>query len=129
MARKKASIVVSAAIIGLDGETVLVAGRAYHILPPTIRKIAQAAYYLSDIEEADTLRGLFLSLGDITPVCKALSCMIQGDESLCDDLMEGTMEEVTEALEVAYSLASVENFWKLSALARNVASLTAKQRL
>lgn len=129
MARKKASKVVSAAIIGLDGETVLVAGRAYHILPPTIRKIAQAAYYLSDIEEAETLRGLFLSLGDMTPVCKALSCMIQGDESLCKDLMEGTMEEVTEALEVAYSLASVENFWRLSALARNVASLTAKQRL
>ena len=127
--RKSAAKVVSAAILGLDGETVIVAGKAYHILPPTIRKIAQAAFYLSDMQEADTLKGLLLSIGNPLPMCKALSCMIRGDESLCDDLMDGTMDEVADALEVAYSLASVENFWKLSALARNVASLTAKQRL
>ena len=127
--RKSAAKVVSAAILGLDGETVVVAGRAYHIMPPTIKKIAQAAFYLSDMQEAETLKGLFLSVGNPLPLCNALSCMIKGDESLCSELMEGTMEEVTDALEVAYSLASVENFWKLSALARNVASLTAKQRL
>ena len=127
--RKSAAKIVSAAILGLDGETVVVAGRAYHIMPPTIKKIAQAAFYLSDMQEADTLKGLFLSVGNPLPLCNALSCMIKGDESLCSELMEGTMEEVTDALEVAYSLASVENFWKLSALARNVASLTAKQRL
>lgn len=127
--KKKAAKVISAAILGLDGETVVVAGRAYHILPPTLKKIAQAAYYLSDMEDADTLKGLMQSVGKPEPLCNALSCMIRGDESLCNDLMEGTMEEVAEALEVAYSLASVENFWRLSALARNVASLTAKQRL
>lgn len=127
--RKSAAKVVSAAILGLDGETVIVAGRAYHILPPTIKKIAQAAFYLSDMEEADTLKGLLMTIGRPEPLCKALSCMIRGDESLCNQLMEGTLDEITEALDVAYSLASVENFWKLSALARNVASLTAKQRL
>ena len=103
MSKKKAAKVVSAAILGLDGQTVVVAGKAYHILPPTMRRPE--------------------------PLCKALSCMIRGDESLSDELMDGTMEEMAEALETAYSLASVENFWKLSALARNVASLTAKQRL
>lgn len=127
--KKNAAKVVSAAILGLDGETVVVAGHAYHILPPTIKKIAQAAFYLSDIEEASTLKGLFISIGKQEPLCKALSCIIRGDESLYENLMEGTLEEVTEALEVAYSLVSVENFWRLSALARNVASLTAKQRL
>lgn len=127
--RKSAAKVVSAAILGLDGETVVIAGKAYHILPPTIRKIAQAAFYLSDMQEASTLKDLIISVGKPEPLCYALSCMIKGDESLKDDLMEGTMEEIAEALEVAYSLASVENFWKLSALARNVASLTAKQRL
>lgn len=127
--RKSAAKVVSAAILGLDGETVIVAGRAYHILPPTIKKIAQAAFYLSDMEEAETLKGLLMTIGKPEPLCNALSCMIRGDESLCSQLMEGTLDEITEALDVAYSLASVENFWKLSALARNVASLTAKQRL
>lgn len=131
MGKKKnnAAKVVSAAILGLDGETVVIAGHAYHILPPTIKKIAQAAYHLSDMGDAETLKGLFVSIGRPEPLCRALSCMIKGDESLCEQIMEGTMEEVAEALEVAYSLASVENFWKLSALARNVASLTAKQRL
>ena len=126
---KSAAKIVSAAIIGLDGETVVVAGRAYHILPPTIKKIAQATYYLSDIEEANTLKDMLLMFGNAESICNALSCMIRGDESLKDDLMEGTLDELVEALDVAYSLASVENFWKLSALARNVASLTAKQRL
>lgn len=126
--KKSAAKLVSAALLGLDGETVMVAGRAYYIMPPTIKKIAQAAYYLSDIEEADNLRGLFMSIGKPEPLCNALSCMIKGDESLREELMEGTMAEIADALEVAYSLASVENFWRLSALARNVASLTAKQR-
>ena len=110
--RRNAAKIVSAAIIGLDGE-----------------RLAQAAFYLSDMEEAETLRGLLMSVGNPEPLCNALSCLIRGDESLRDDLMEGTMDEVAEAMEVAYSLASVENFWKLSALARNVASLTARQRL
>lgn len=127
--RRNAAKIVSAAIIGLDGETVVIAGRAYHILPPTIKRLAQAAFYLSDMGEAETLRGLLMSVGNPEPLCNALSCLIRGDESLRDDLMEGTMDEVAEAMEVAYSLASVENFWKLSALARNVASLTARQRL
>ena len=126
---KKAAKVVSAAILGLDGETVVIAGRAYHILPPTIRRIAQAAYHLSDMGGAESLRELLMTVGRPEPLCRALSCMIRGDESLCDELMDGTLDEVTDALEVAYSLASVEDFWRLSALARNVASLTAKQRL
>lgn len=127
--RKSAAKVVSAAIIGLDGETVVVAGRAYHIMPPTIKRLAQAAYYLSDMEEVNTMRELLLSIGKPEPLCNALSCFIKGDETLCEDLMEGTLGELAEALETAYSLASVGNFWKLSALARNVASLTAKQKL
>ena len=126
--KKKAAKVVSEAILGLDGATVLVAGKAYHIMPPTMRRIAQAAYHLSDMDDAETLRELIMSLGRPEPMCRALSCMIRGDESLTDELMDGTMEEMADALEVAYSLASVENFWKLSALARNVANLTAKQK-
>lgn len=126
--KKKAAKVVSSAILGLDGATVLVAGKAYHIMPPTMRRIAQAAYHLSDMDDAETLRDLVMSLGKPEPMCRALSCLIRGDESLADELMDGTMEEMADALEVAYSLASVENFWKLSALARNVANLTAKQK-
>ena len=129
MAKKNASKLVSAAILGLDGETVVVAGKAYYVSPPTIKRLAQAAYYLSDVKEANTLGELLASIGEMRCACSALSCFIQGDDSLTEELMEGTMEEVTDALDIAYGLASVENFYKLSALARNVANLTAKQRL
>lgn len=128
MAKKKASKLVSAAILGLDGESVIVAGKVYYIPPPTIKRIAQAAYYLSDIQEGKTLRDMFMSIENMKCVCDALSCFITGNESLTEDLMEGTIEEVAEALEMAYELLSVENFFKLSALARNVANLTAKQK-
>ena len=127
--RKSASKVVSAAILGLDGKTVVVGGHAYHIMPPTIKRIAQAAYYLSDVEDAETLREMFMTIGKLELICSALSCFIQGDDSLCEELMNGTVDELSEALETAYSLVSVENFLRLSALARNVANLTAKQRL
>lgn len=129
MAKKKASKLVSAAILGLDGESVIVGGKAYYIPPPTIKRIAQAAYYLSDIQEGKTLRDMFMSVENMKCVCDALSCFIAGNESLTEELMEGTIQEVSEALEAAYNLLSVENFYKLSALARNVANLTAKQKL
>ena len=40
----------------------------------------------------------------------------------------GTLDELADGLEAAYSLLSTKDFLRLSALARNVASLTAKQR-
>ena len=130
MAKKKnAAKLVSAALLGLDGETVIVAGRAYYIAPPTIRRIALAAYYLSDMKDGDTVREIMQSMGDLKCACNALSCLIGGDESLTEQLMDGTLEEVAVALDVAYNLVSVENFYKLSVLARNVANLTAKQKL
>ena len=55
--------------------------------------------------------------------------MIQGDDGLFEELSLGTFEEVVDALDVAYSLISVKPFLMLSGLARNVANLTAKQKL
>lgn len=68
------------------------------------------------------------SLKDVGSASRALSFFIQGDESLYDELSQGTLDEVVEALAIAVSMISVENFFKLSALAKNVALLTAKQK-
>lgn len=70
-----------------------------------------------------------MSLRSMESASKALSWFIQGDDSLGDELSQGSFDEVVDALEVAYSLISTENFLKLLGLARNVANLTAKQRL
>jgi len=53
---------------------------------------------------------------------------IKGNDSLFDELLKGTFNEIVEGLEIAFSLISAENFYKLSILAKNVQNLTAKQK-
>lgn len=129
MARKNAAKLVSSAILGLDGETVVVGGKVYFVYPPTIKKLALAAYHLSDLGNGETLRDMIQEMSNAEGAAKALSCLIQGDESLAEDFNNSPYSEVVEALEVALSMLSAQSFCKLSALARNVRSLTAKQRL
>lgn len=125
---EKASKIVNAAVLGKDFETVFVNGNAYVIHPPTIHKIAGMGYYLSDLKEGDTILDMFRSLKDIGLASNALSCLIQGDEGLSEELSKGTFDEVVEALATGFSMISAENFYKLSVLAKNVALLTAKQK-
>ena len=129
MARKNAAKLVSSAILGLDGETVVVGGKVYFVYPPTIKKLALAAYHLSDLGNGETLRDIIQEMSNAEGAAKALSCLIQGDEGLAEDFNNSPYSEVVEALEVALSMLSAQSFCKLSALARNVRSLTAKQRL
>lgn len=124
----KAAKVVSSAILGMDFETIMVNGKPYVIMPPTIHKIAGAGNYLSDLGDGESIKALLLSMKNIESASKALSCLIQGDESLIEELSQGTMEEVVNGLEIALSLISAENFYKLSALTKNVEKLTAKQK-
>lgn len=125
---EKASKIVNAAVLGKDFETVFVNGNAYVIYPPTIHKIAGIGYYLSDLEEGNTILDMLRSLKDIGVASNALSCLIQGDEGLSEELSKGTFDEVVEALETGFSMISAENFYKLSVLAKNVGILTAKQK-
>lgn len=120
-----ATKLITGAVLGFDGETVLVNGKVYIVPPPTIARIAGAAYCLSDIAESSNV---ISALKDIKGASKALSFFICGDDSLSDELSEGTLEEITEAIEKAYTLISVENFIKLSTLAKNVGRLTANPR-
>lgn len=123
-----AAKIVSSAIIGMDFKTVVVNGRSYVIMPPTIKKIAGAAYWLSDIQEAKTLKEMFMSINNAEALAHALSWFINGNDDLSDELAKGTQDEVIEGLEAAYSLISTQDFIKLSILARNVANLTANPK-
>ena len=123
-----ASKIVSSSLLGKDFETVVVNGKAYVINAPTIHRIAGAGYYLSGLEECKTVMDMLRSLKDVGAASRALSFFIQGDEGLHEELSQGTLDEVVEALAIGISMISVENFCKLSALAKNVALLTAKQK-
>lgn len=123
---KNATKIVAGAIIGLDFKVVVINGKAYAIHPPTIAKIAGAASYLSDIEGGETLQDILMSLTSIESATKALSWLIAGNESLSEELAQGTLEEVVSALEQGLMLISAENFIKLSLLARSVQKVIAK---
>ena len=114
--------------MGKDFETVFVNGKAYIINPPTIHRIAGAGFYLSDISEVETVSDMLRSLKDLNKASNALSFLICGDIKLGNELSDGSLDEVVEALEVGLSMISAENFYKLSVLSRNVAALTAKQK-
>lgn len=120
--------IVSSAILGMDFKVVVVAGKSYVIPPPTIKRLAGAGYWLSSIK-GDTIKDVFLSKENPEAFAHALSYMIQGDDSLFDELSNGTDGEIRYALEEAYSMVSVGNFIELLGLARNVASLIAKPKL
>lgn len=123
-----AARIVNSAILGMDFKTIVVAGKAYVVTPPTIKKLAGAGYWLSDINKGENIKDILLSLNDAKKLANALSWFINGNEALADELSNGTLDELTDGLEAAYSLLSTKDFLRLSALARNVASMTAKQR-
>lgn len=122
------SKVVSASIIGADFVNVMVNNKVYSIFPPTIHKLAGAGLYLSDFGNEENVRDILISINNADKLAHALSWLIKGDNSLVNELEQGTFDELVDAVSQAYSLISVENFTKLSALAKNVAMLIANQK-
>lgn len=124
----EAAKIVSASIVGTDVTSAVVNGKAYAIHPPTIHKLAGAGVYLSEFGDEETLGDVIKSINSSDNLAHALSWLINGDDSLFNELAEGTFDELVEAVSGAYSLVSLENFMKLSTLAKNVSGLIAKQK-
>lgn len=124
----KASKLVADAILGEDTVTIIVNRKAYYVSPPTIIKLVKAAKYLDSFEEGKTLAEILGMLKNLDDACKALSVFIQGDESISDELSKGTLEEVVNGLQTAYSLISIKDFQTLSILAKSAARMIAKPR-
>lgn len=124
----EAAKIVSASIVGADVTSAVVNGKAYAIHPPTIHKLAGAGVYLSEFGNEETLGDVIKSINSSDKLAHALSWLINGDDSLFNELAEGTFDELVEAVSGAYSLVSLENFMKLSTLAKNVSGLIAKQK-
>lgn len=124
----KASKLVADAILGEDTVTIIVNGKAYYVSSPTIIKLVKASKYLDSFEEGKTLAEVLGMLKNLNDACKALSVFIQGDESISDELSKGTLEEVVNGLQTAYSLISIKDFQTLSILAKSAARMIAKPR-
>lgn len=120
---------ISSAMLGLDIETVIVNGKPYIIKPPTIGVIAAAGNYLSEIGDGKTIGDVLRTMvGGAENAAKALSCFIQGDDGLYEELKDGTYDEIIIGLEKAVSMLSAENFIRLSGLTRSVTNLIARPK-
>ena len=125
MEKKNATRLVADAILGEDYRTVIVAGKSYCILPPTIERIAGMAKHLSVFEDMNNVADIIDAMKNADSAAKALSWLIDGSEELYKELSKGSIQEVTEAIAIGFSLVSVQGFMKLSALTKNVAMLIA----
>lgn len=121
------SKIVSSAILGMDVEAVVINNKPYYIKPPTIRKLAGAGMYLADVAKGSTIRDVLLSLTNDN-AAHALSWLINGDDSLFEELKEATIEEITDGIGVAVDLIKTGNFMRLSVLTRSIANLIARPK-
>lgn len=119
---------VASAIVGLDYRIIVVNDKSYIIHPPTIAKIAGATYWLCEAGDGKTLREILTSLSKSENLTKALSWFIQGNEDLGEELAKGTMDEIVNGVEAAFSMIDAENFMKLSALQKSASRLVAKPK-
>lgn len=117
---------VSAALLGLDYRTTIVNDKVYIIHPPTIHKIAAAAYWLDGIITGEDFGSIVDSLKNLNNTATALSYLIAGDDSLAEELAQGQINEVVEGLETAFTLIDTSNFIRLLALERSAKMLIAK---
>lgn len=85
-------------------------------------------YYLADYGGEKTIADYFAKMKDMSKLAKAVSWLIQGDESLEEELQEGTLADLTEAIEIGVGLMGVENFPRLSRSGKSVQTMIAKQR-
>lgn len=120
--------IVTAAILGFDFKRIVVNDVSYVIKPPTIKTIAAATYWLTEIEDAETIKGTLQTLNSLDNACRALSCFIQGDDGLWEELSHGTMTEIVDGLESGFDLIDIKNFLKLSALMKSAKRLIAKPK-
>lgn len=125
---KDGAKMIASSIIGLDYQMVIVNDKSYIMQPPTIHKIAGAAYWLCDYGEGKTLNDILKSLSKAENLSKALSWLIQGNDELSDELAQGSLTEVVEGIEAGFKMIEATNFMKLSTLLKSARLLVAKQK-
>ena len=125
-----ASKLISEAIIGNDYAIVYVNNKAYAIQPPTIKKLAGAISCISDIDFGDegTIKDMLLAAEDFKSYAAALSWLVKGDLSISEELSEGTLEEVVDAISSAIDLVEINPFLKAASLTRSASLLAASPR-
>ena len=118
---------VSGEILGINSETVSIGGEVYVMNPPTIRRLVGASMYLGGVSSFENVTELVRAVAS-DDLARALSWLVQGDESMTEKFLDCDVNEVALGVVVGINMIDPGNFTALSALARNARSLIAKPR-
>jgi|WetSurMetagenome_2_1015567.scaffolds.fasta_scaffold45178_2 hypothetical protein len=126
----EAAKIISNAIIGGSFKTVIVNEKAYTVYPPKIYTMAGAFSCLAemDLKDGTSLKDMLVAQKDCDKYAEALSWFIKGDNSLKDELKQGTYEEIVNGLSESFNLISPQVFQSAVNLTRNAAEMTAKAK-
>lgn len=107
-----------------------IGGRAYNIAAPTIKKFSLAckAMETEEIPESATdFREIFNGMKKET-LCKVLSLLISGDDSLTDELAQGEKNELIEPLCSIYEDAA-KSMERMMQISKQISLLIAKPKI
>lgn len=127
----KGARLISEAIAGVEIRVVVVADKRYTLIPPTIHKIAGAAYHLSNFTYPDkdaTTADIIATINNARELAAALSWLIQDDDTLTEELSKGTIGELANAIATAYQMIELKDFTRAVGIAKCVAELTARPK-
>lgn len=119
---------VAQAIAGSDAKIIIVGGKAYSVAPLTIRQLAGAGQYLSELPEVATITDAINSITHAECLTKALSWLVRGDESLSGRFAGCPLNDVANGICEAMSTIDTAGFSALLASMRNVKTLIARPR-
>ncbi|MBQ0073612.1 MAG: hypothetical protein KBT34_05420 [Prevotella sp.] len=126
--KENAAKMVSEALLGVDGQEITIKGKVYIINPPTIKQIVGAGRYLAEFGDEGTTGDFIKKFQKFDGICKAVSWFLVGSEDIYKELEDCTLDETLKVLEIAFGMIGIQNFIKLSTLAKNVKMAIAKQR-
>lgn len=117
---------VSDSLLSSDYKTIIIANKAYTVYPPTIKTICKIISHFSCVKDVyEGLEDIELSRKELV---NGISCFICSDESLSEELSNGTWNELKNVMDELIPLLTPDDFFVCAALARNVAAMAAQMQ-
>lgn len=109
---------------GEYGKAVFVGGKVYVMKAPTIRRIMRASVMFSEVGEIENVWDSKTRVNVIKGLSRMIADRIEDEEEIAEALLEGTDEEIREAMEAALSLIVNKDFFVYAGVAREMTKLS-----
>jgi hypothetical protein len=116
---------------GMTAQAVTVGDKEYALHLPSIVSIQKVAEYLAEMVVPEmnnkTLDEAVRMMTNSKMMARCVSFIIQGDETLTEELESGSVDELQEVI-ILYHQMTIRSMMTLKALAHNIGKLIGKQK-